>query len=581
MEALNDTDFDPRKLAMLFYWQGYRVSRIAEMLNEKSATVHSWKRRDEWDKYSPLQQIEITTAARYNQLILKSRKDAADLKEIDLLGRQMERHARIDRFGKTGKEGDLNRNIEERAENRKAPTKNHFTEQQINELHAAFMAVIRPYQKVWLKAKKHTIRNILKTRQCGATWYFAREALVDALLTGKNKIFLSASKSQAMVFKREIMKYAWQFGVKLSGNPIILSNGAELHFLGTNSATAQSYNGDLYVDEYMWISGFSELENTASGMATLDDMHLTFISTPSSYSHEAYPFWSGASFNKDRPKGERVTVPLTHDKLKNGLLCADGQWRQMLTIEDAVKGGMKASPEKLKLRRGVASYANLYMCQFLDDLDSVFPLKTMRRCFVDTVDSWSDFKPWAVRPFANCPVWIGYDPSSTGDTCAIAVVAPPQRAGQPFRVLEYAQFHEPNFTAQSEKIREYTEKYNVSYIGIDETGLGRAVAQLVRDFYPAVEAMLYTVAMKTDLILKGRSVIEAGRLEYDAGAMDITQAFMAIRKVITPSGKYASYETSRADDNSHGDVAWSIMHALIHEPMTGFSETNQGFMEIY
>lgn len=580
MEEFN-TDLDPRRQAMFFYWQGFRIARIAEMLGEKPATVHSWKRRDDWGKYTPLQQVEMTTAARYNQLIGKGYKEPGDFKEIDLLGRQMERHARIGRFGETGKERDLNPNVERRSDERQRPTRNHFTEEQVAALHADFMDIIRPYQKKWYDAKKHTIRNVLKTRQCGATWYFGREALDDALITGKNKIFLSASKSQAMVFKREIMKYAWQFGVKLSGNPIILSNGAELHFLGTNSATAQSYNGDLYVDEYFWIAGFSQLENTASGMATLDDMHLTFFSTPSTYTHEAYAFWSGASFNNDRPKSERVTIPLTHDKLKNGVLCADGQWRQMLTIEDAVKGGMRASIDKLKKRRGTASYGNLYMCQFIDDELSVFPLKTMKRCMVDAMDCWGDFKPYARRPYGDQPVWIGYDPSSTGDTCAVAVVAPPQRPGQPFRVLEYKQWHEPDFQDQADTIEEYTARYNVAYIGIDETGLGRAVAQLVRKFYPAVEAMQYTAAMKVDLVHKARAVIESNRLEFDCGALDIAQAFMSIRKVVTPSGKYISYETGRADGVSHGDVGWAVMHALIHEPMTGFDEVGEGFMEMY
>ncbi|EBU6739560.1 oxidoreductase, partial [Salmonella enterica subsp. enterica serovar Adelaide] len=90
---LSENDIDPRRQAMYLYWQGYRISRIAEYLGEKPATVHSWKRRDGWENYSPLQQIEHTTAARYNQLVGKSHKDPGDFKELDLLGRQMERHA--------------------------------------------------------------------------------------------------------------------------------------------------------------------------------------------------------------------------------------------------------------------------------------------------------------------------------------------------------------------------------------------------------------------------------------------------------------------------------------------------------
>ncbi|EAV3689697.1 oxidoreductase [Salmonella enterica] len=579
---LSENDIDPRRQAMYLYWQGYRISRIAEYLGEKPATVHSWKRRDGWENYSPLQQIEHTTAARYNQLVGKFHKDPGDFKELDLLGRQMERHARIGRFGETGRESDLNPNVERRTEERKKPTRNHFSDEQIADLEAAFHGIIRPYQKKWFDNRHQDIRAILKTRQCGATWYFAREALLGALKDGRNKIFLSASKSQALVFRREIIKFARQVGVKLSGNPIVLSNGAELHFLGTNASTAQSYNGDLYVDEFFWIGGFKEIQNTASGMATLDDMHITYMSTPSTYSHEAYGLWSGADYNRDLPAAERVEIPLTHDRLKDGLLCADGIWRQMLTIYDAVAGGMKASPEKLRRKNTGVNFENKYMCQFLDDSESVFPFSLLRSRMVDAMEKWRDFKPWANRPLGDRPAWIGYDPSSTGDSCGCAVVAPPRFAGEPFRILERYQWHEPNFQVQADKIRELTQRYNVTHIGIDETGgIGRAVAQIVKTFYPMVESMHYNAAMKTDLIVKARSVIEARRIEFDYGHTDIAQAFMAIRKIVTPSGKYVSYETSRSEEISHGDVAWAVMMALIHEPMSGYEEDSQGMMEIY
>ncbi|KFV21530.1 hypothetical protein GS40_15985 [Escherichia coli] len=42
--TLTPADLDPRRQAMLLYFQGYRVARIAEMLGEKVATVHSWKK---------------------------------------------------------------------------------------------------------------------------------------------------------------------------------------------------------------------------------------------------------------------------------------------------------------------------------------------------------------------------------------------------------------------------------------------------------------------------------------------------------------------------------------------------------
>ncbi|MFB4985115.1 oxidoreductase, partial [Enterobacter hormaechei subsp. oharae] len=71
------------------------------------------------------------------------------------------------------------------------------------------------------------------------------------------------------------------------------------------------------------------------------------------------------------------------------------------------------------------------------------------------------------------------------------------------------------------------EKYTVDYIGIDATGIGQGVYQLVRSFFPAARAIRYTPEMKTAMVLKAKDTIRRGCLEYDAGATDITQSFMA------------------------------------------------------
>ena len=137
--TLTPADLDPRRQAMLLYFQGYRVARIAEMLGEKVATVHSWKKRDKWGDYGPLDQMQLTTAARYCQLIMKEHKEGKDFKEIDLLARQSERHARIGKFNNGGNEADLNPNVANRNKGpRRQPEKNVFTDEQIEKLEEIF-----------------------------------------------------------------------------------------------------------------------------------------------------------------------------------------------------------------------------------------------------------------------------------------------------------------------------------------------------------------------------------------------------------------------------------------------------------
>lgn len=587
MTTLTPADLDPRRQAMLMYFQGYRVARIAEMLGEKVATVHSWKKRDKWGEYGPLDQMQLTTAARYCQLVMKEQKEGKDFKEIDLLARQSERQARIGKFNNGGNEADLNPNVANRNKGpRKPPEKNLFTDEQIEKLEEIFRAGMFEYQRHWWDAGiKHRIRNLLKSRQIGATYYFAREALIDALTTGRNQIFLSASKAQAHVFKQYIIDFAKEVDVELKGDPMVLPNGACLYFLGTNARTAQSYHGNLYLDEYFWIPKFQELRKVASGMALHKKWRQTYFSTPSSLTHSAYPFWSGALFNKGRPKADRVEFDLSHSSLAHGVLCPDGQYRQIVTIEDAVNGGCNLFElDQLRLEYSPDEYNNLLMCQFVDDLASVFPLALLQSCMVDSWDVWDDFEPLLLRPFAYHPVWIGYDPAKgtqNGDSAGCVVIAPPVVPGGKFRILERHQWRGMDFRAQASAIEEITRRYNVTYIGIDSTGVGDGVYKTVKQFFPAAREFVYNPTVKNALVLKAYDIISGRRLEFDAGMLDIAQSFMSIRRSTTASGNRPTYEAARTEEASHADLAWATMHALYNEPLAGASASTSNIVEIF
>jgi len=579
-----ESNADPRRIARALYWQGWRVTSIARHMEMKRATVEAWKQRDEWDKAPAIERIESSLETRLMVLIAKDRKEGGDFKEIDLLGRQVERLARVRKYGETGKESDLNPNIEARnkAPRKEKPARNAFSDEQAERLREAFLDSLFGYQKVWYRQGHQRTRNLLKSRQIGATWYFAREALDDALTTGRNQIFLSASKAQAHVFRQYICQFAREAAdVELTGEPIILPNEAILYFLGTNAKTAQSYHGNFYFDEYFWVSGFRQLNKVASGMAMHKKWRKTYFSTPSSMQHEAYPFWTGDHYNRGRAKVDHLHLDVTHKALASGRLCEDRQWRQIVTVEDALAGGCDLFDiDELRLEYSAQEYANLLMCQFIDDTASIFPLADLQRCMVDSWDAWADdFKPLAPRPFGYRPVWVGYDPALSGDSAGLIVVAPPAVPGGKFRVLHKYQWRGMDFEAQAESIRQVTQQYNVAYMAIDTTGIGQGVYQLVRQFYPNAIALNYSPEVKGRLVLKGLSVVGKGRLEFDAGWTDLAQSFMAIRKTMTASGKKVTYEASRSEETGHADLAWACLHALGNEPLEGVTANNTGFME--
>lgn len=437
-----------------------------------------------------------------------------------------------------------------------------------------FISKMYGYQKELYAAKINPltarIRDILKSRQVGLTYYFAGEAFMDAVLTGDNQIFLSASRAQSEIFRSYIISFAqaW-FGLELTGNPIVLSKDgkpwAELRFLSTNSSTAQGHHGHVYVDEYFWIRDFEKLNTVASAMATHKKWRKTYFSTPSAVSHQAYPFWTGEKFRNSKKKTSKEPWP-SDKQIAAGALCPDGQWRKIITITDAIAGGCDLFDlDQLKLEYDDDKFEQLFMCKFIDSTQSVFHLADLERCYSD-LSLWTDYDPDDPRPFGNSPVWIGYDPSRTRDDATCVVIAPPLEPGGKFRILEKHSWRGQSFKYQAEQIKRLTERFNVQHIGIDTTGIGYGVFDMVRDFYPRATSIHYSLETKNSLVLKAQDTIVGSRIEWDAGWNDIAQAFLTIKRGTTSSGQ-VTYSASRTDATGHADVAWAVMHALANEPL--------------
>ncbi|MBB6191525.1 uncharacterized protein YjcR [Sphingobium wenxiniae] len=599
--------FDPRRHARSLYWRGWGVTQIAEefalhgVVNDKGgpiprATIEAWKQRDRWDDAPSIRKIEDSLEIRLMTLIAKEKKTPGDLVEMDALSRQIESLARVRRYDAPGGHaGDLNEKVNNRnAGPRKKPKKNHFTADQAAELKRIFLDGLYDYQHRWWQAKDQRTRMILKSRQIGATYYFAFEALIDAIETGRNQIFLSASKAQAHQFRSYIVAFGKLVGVALTGDPMLITSdlrppeeaAAELIFLGTNSKTAQSYHGNFYFDEFFWVHGFEVLNKVASGMATHKKWRKTYFSTPSSVAHQAYPYWTGERKNRRRKKADQLKIDVSHAALKLGLLCDDRTWRHIVTIRDAEEGGCDLFDiEELQDEYAPDEFANLFLCEFVDDSLSAFKFNDMIACGCDSLVEWTDFNIEALRPYGMRSVWAGYDPqeSEDGDNAALVIAAPPLVEGGPFRILERHQLRGLDFEEQAEFIKRVLSRYNCTYLGIDAQGVGAGVYQLLAKpgAIPgcSVVKIEYSLDVKAQMIMKAQNVVRRGRIAFDAGMLDIVSAFVSIKKTLTTSGRNITFKAGRGGNDGHADLAWATMHILMNEPLDG-KEKPKGTMEI-
>lgn len=558
-----DEQRDPKRLARTLYWMGWSLLAIEEHLGIKYQTLYAWRARQKWDAEPILNQLNFSAANRIIQLHHKPAKSNADYKELSALEKHITGLAKVERYQNGGNQRDLNDKLNNRYDAPRKP-QNEITEDMVRDLRTAFMDELFGYQKLWYEVGNiHRIRNILKSRQIGATYFFAREALLDALTTGRNQIFLSASKAQAFVFRSYIIQFVRNVtGVELRGEVLKLDNNAELYFLGTNFRTAQSYHGNVYMDEIFWIHGFEAFRKVASGMAMHKKWRLTYFSTPSAITHDAYDFWAATKFKN------KFELDISHKALAGGRLCEDGQWRQIVTLLDAQAQGCDLFDiEQLRLEYSDDEFKNLLMCEFMDDSLSEFKFDVLQSCMKDSWVTWTDFRPFAPRPLGDLTVAIGYDPSLGGDGAGIVVVALPSSGSDKFRIVEKMSLHcSPE--EQVKAIRGIMARYRVEFIGMDTQGCGQAAFALLKPFFPHIREFNYNPEVKHMLIIKAQEVMKHGRLEFDAGDKDLVSAFTSVKRTLTASGKRVTFESDRRG-KSHGDLAWATMHALAWEPLGG------------
>ena len=607
---IEDTDRPSDRLqARSLYWRGWSPKQIAEELGRPASTIHSWVRRYKWNDAPSHLRMAASVEARFMALVDKEEKTGRDFKEIDLLGREMERLARIEKYLETGVEGDLNpkrRNgVSPEAKAKAKATrdekrKNFLTDEQWDALEENFHDNNFAHQELWFEHRDQRVRKIKKSRQIGATWYFAREAFLKlrwSHLGGqiRNQIFLSASKRQALIFRRYIVAWVRKVtGVELKGGladgPMVIDMGpdaepGELHFLSTSRATAQGEHGDFYCDEFFWIPSFSEMKRVASAMATHTIYKRTYLSSASFVTHEAYPFWNGDEWNAGRRREDQREFDVSKRNLRTGAIMPDGSWCNLVDIHDAIAGGMGEFLNEDELRQEYSEdeFRNLFECEEIDDTESSFPFALLNPCRVDSFYVWKDYKPADPRPYGNKQVWLGYDPDKGGrDGAALAIIGAPEKPGGKFRLLEKVSLKGKDFEAQNGAIKRIARKYNVADIGIDTSGAGQAVWELVAKWFPTARRIDYTVASKGALVMKAQNVIRKGRFQYDAGWHDVTSALMAIRPALTKGQKHVTYVSGRSGAHGHADIAWAILNALINEPMDA-SEAgdNQSTVEFF
>lgn len=549
------------------FLEGATLSEIALKYSIGERTLYNWVKNENWNDLKP-QKSNFLVTQRLSYLLNKERKSELDFKELAMYLQHCENMEKIANYSKHSEKSQNSSSSKGRSNHQqtKGSCKNNLSEIDLNLLKEKFFEGLFDYQKDCFSHIAEKIRNILKARQIGMTYYFAREAFYSAVTENRDKIFISASKNQVAQFRKYIKNFVYDtFGIDLIGTDKIEfltpdNKKVTMLFLATNARTAQSYSGDLYIDEYFWIPKFKELRDLAMGMASQKKWRITFFSTPSSKTHEAYPFWSLEEHNeKLRERNKPIIDFPTAAELKKGITSPDLQWRKVITIIDAKNGGCNLfNLDELQEMFSIDAFKYLFMCQFIDDGSSCFTYKQIKECAVNT-ENWN-------FDFAKEPVWIGFDPSRTRDNSCIVVCVAPKNAKDRFYVVEKITLQNKSWEYQADMLKSLCSKYIVDYLGIDSSGLGSGVFELAKKFYPKVTEIKYNLDIKTKMVLKAQQIIQSKRVVWDVSYSDLSAGFLLIKRSVTPDTRI-TYRASRSDKTGHADAAWALMHCFLNEEL--------------
>lgn len=569
-----------------FMWlDGMSASFIADKLKLNNVRIiYVWRDKFEWHQLKAPESVLVNTSRQFNIIMARDDKTAKDWYELDKMADLMLKLEKAEAFKRgewvgSGRSFGSKNGKGKKQKKRKKNDVSDLTEEMFDTI---FDELLYPHQKIWIEAGENEdtkrVRFILKSRQIGATFTFALEAFRTAVLKGHNQIFISSTRKQAEVFKSFIAMVAKEhFDVEIAGDPVKLFGGpngdAELHFLSPNSF-ADSRSGDVYFDECFKTYKFEKMEEIASPMATLSKFKKTYFSSPTAKSHQAYKIWDGSRFTKYH-KDVEIDVS-DHNALVNGRKDADGIWRCVCTVHDAIKMGWDlVDLDQLHMETPSPElFAVTYECAFIDDADSIFKLDDILACGVDT-QTWTDFDPLDDKPYGDRPVTTGYDPAGVGDNASFAIMSKPANRDEKFRLLDDYNWRGQRAPVQCQHIERLDSRYNIEYMEIDNTGPGEFVGDFVEQIFPQVKRIHYNPDYKGRMVQKAQSVIQMKRFEYDENDTELPLSFLTVYMKVTEGGKITYHSHSaHAKGAGHGDKAWAVMHGMMCEPFNPDARRN-------
>lgn len=405
--------------------------------------------------------------------------------------------------------------------------------------------LLYPYQRAWVKDSAR-LKAGMFSRQSGKTFATCLEIDLSCLEReaggGRDRwVILSRGERQAREAMREGVqahlkamnagfraseRTEWVNGTAYRALETELPGGSRITALPANPDTARGFSASALLDEFAFHSESREIWRAVYPVIS-KGWKLRVISTPNG-------------------KGNKFHELMTDKGL-------DGIWsRHVIDIYRAVADGLPYDIEELKAGlNDDEAWAQEYELQWLDEATAWLPYE-----LISSVEHDEAGIPELYRG-GRC--FIGNDIGRRRDLWVAWVL---ERVGDVLWTREVRELRGATFREQDETLDELFDRYNVSRLDMDQTGMGEKPVEDAEGRYGTsrVEGVLFTGPVKQHLATQGKELFEDRLLRIPMGDPKLRKDLHALRKLVTPAGN-VRFDAER-DSDGHADRAWALLLAI-------------------
>lgn len=434
--------------------------------------------------------------------------------------------------------------------------------------------VLEPFQRTFLdffneNGQRPRFRWVNKARQIGFSFLIGLEALARCHLKDHhNAIFVSYNLEDAKEKVRtaravyEDLPLAFQKKLVVDSKTELGfearsgSRGAVSRIISNPSRAPRGKNGDIYLDEIAHYILDREIYRGSMALILRGKDQITGCSTPLG---KRGIFWEVMREEvRPYPNYARFEIPWW----MCSFFCTD-VWTamreapQMTTHERVERFGTGDIQDQLS-NMALDDFQQEFECLFVDESTSFYPYDLILPCTSDTMSVASDPSDLDPKKIKSKLVG-GYDVGRTADRSEMAFF---ERVGGRMVCRLLRSFEKTPFRAQEAEIERALKHLPVSRFRIDQTGMGRNLAENLAEKYPCVEPVDFTMRAKERMAVALKIAMQSKGILLPADRNLVSQIH-SIRRRITNSGNVV-FDSER-NAQGHADKFWAVALALYDE----------------